>query len=96
MIPPEIWFITLTVAAKIARKQRPAQPFYLIVTDHDRRVFAVEGPMTDDQPWIKAVVSCPPISGTASLATRAALIAMRWQQNFGACPVLPVCRPAAL
>jgi hypothetical protein len=26
------------------------QPFYLIVTDHDRGVFAVEGPMTDDRP----------------------------------------------
>ena len=27
------------------------QPFYLIVTDHDRGVFAVEGPMIDDRPW---------------------------------------------
>ena len=27
------------------------QPFYLIVTDHDRGVFTVEGPMTDDRPW---------------------------------------------
>ncbi len=31
------------------------QPFYLIVTDHDRGVFAVEGPMTDDRPWKEAV-----------------------------------------
>jgi hypothetical protein len=30
------------------------QPFYLIVTDHDRGVFAVEGPMTDDRPWQSA------------------------------------------
>jgi hypothetical protein len=30
------------------------QPFYLIVTDHDRGVFAVEGPMTDDRPWAEA------------------------------------------
>jgi hypothetical protein len=29
----------------------PAEPFYLIVTDHDRGVFAVEGPMTDDGHW---------------------------------------------
>ena len=29
----------------------PDQPFYLIVTDHDRGVFAVEGPMTDERPW---------------------------------------------
>ena len=32
----------------------PAQPFYLIVTDHDRGMFAVEGPMTDDRPWNEA------------------------------------------
>jgi hypothetical protein len=29
----------------------PTQPFYLIVADHDRGVFSVEGPMTDDRPW---------------------------------------------
>lgn len=28
-----------------------AETFYLIVTDHDRGVFAVEGPMTDDKRW---------------------------------------------
>ncbi|HME27829.1 MAG TPA: hypothetical protein VKI44_42015 [Acetobacteraceae bacterium] len=28
-----------------------AQPFFLIVTNHDRGVFSVEGPMTDDRPW---------------------------------------------
>ncbi len=32
----------------------PNQPFYLIVADHDRGVFAVEGPMTDDRPWTEA------------------------------------------
>jgi hypothetical protein len=32
----------------------PNQPFYLIVTDHDRGVFTVEGPMTDDRPWNEA------------------------------------------
>ena len=32
----------------------PDQPFYLIVTDQDRGVFAVEGPMTDDRPWKEA------------------------------------------
>jgi hypothetical protein len=32
----------------------PPEPFFLIVTDHDRRVFAVEGPMTDDRPWNEA------------------------------------------
>jgi hypothetical protein len=29
----------------------PTEPFFLIVTDHDRGVFCVEGPMTDDQAW---------------------------------------------
>jgi hypothetical protein len=29
----------------------PISPFYLVVSDNDRGVFAVEGPMTDDRPW---------------------------------------------
>ncbi|HME20828.1 MAG TPA: hypothetical protein VKI44_05615 [Acetobacteraceae bacterium] len=29
-------------------------PFFLIVADLDRGVFAVEGPMTDDGPWQSA------------------------------------------
>jgi hypothetical protein len=32
----------------------PSLPSYLIVTDHDRDFFAVEGPMTDDRPWNEA------------------------------------------
>ena len=32
----------------------PPVPFYLIVIDHDRGVFAVEGPMTDDRLWQSA------------------------------------------
>jgi len=35
-------------------RDNPAKPFYLIVTDHDRGMFAVEGPMTDDRPWQSA------------------------------------------
>ena len=35
-------------------RDEPGQPFFLIVTDHDRSVFAVEGPMTDDRPWQSA------------------------------------------
>jgi hypothetical protein len=35
-------------------RDNPNQPFYLIVTDHDRGVFAVEGPMVDDRPWKEA------------------------------------------
>lgn len=34
----------------------PIEPFVLIVADHDRRVFSVEGPMVDDNPWSKPVV----------------------------------------
>ena len=30
------------------------EPFYLIVTDHDRGVFTIEGPMTDTAPWDEA------------------------------------------
>ena len=33
---------------------RPIAPFFLIVADLDRGHFAVEGPMTDDQPWQSA------------------------------------------
>ena len=29
----------------------PPEPFFLIVINHDRGVFCVEGPMTDDAPW---------------------------------------------
>jgi hypothetical protein len=32
----------------------PTAPFYLIVTDHDCGVFAVEGPRIDDRPWLSA------------------------------------------
>jgi hypothetical protein len=32
----------------------PPAFFYLIVTDHDRGVFAVEGPTIDDRPWQSA------------------------------------------
>lgn len=30
------------------------EPFYLIVADLERGVFSVEGPMTDDRPWLAA------------------------------------------
>lgn len=35
------------------QKEQPG-PFYLIVIDHYRGVFAVEEPMTDDRPWQSA------------------------------------------
>jgi len=33
------------------------QSFYLIVTDQDKGTFSVEGPMTDDRQWNRAVVT---------------------------------------
>jgi len=48
----------------------PPAPFFLIVADHDRGMFAVEGPMTDDRPWQSAAraalddqryITCGPI-----------------------------------
>jgi hypothetical protein len=33
-----------------------APPFYLVVTDFDRGVFSVEGPMTDAGPWNEGAV----------------------------------------
>jgi hypothetical protein len=35
-------------------KDNPTEPFFLIVADLGRGVFAVEGPMTDEQPWKEA------------------------------------------
>jgi len=34
----------------------PGEPFYLIVTNKDNGTFSVEGPMTDDRQWNRAVV----------------------------------------
>ena len=53
-------------------------PFYLIVADRDRGVFAVEGPMTDDRPWEAAAKLR---SATTNIASRAGLLAWigtRW------------------
>jgi hypothetical protein len=41
----------------VANDPDPIEAFYLIVADHNRRVFAVEGPMTDDRPWEAAAKS---------------------------------------
>jgi hypothetical protein len=34
----------------------PTEPFFLIVADHDRGFFSVEGPMIDDRPWNDAAM----------------------------------------
>ena len=69
-------------------------PFYLIVADHDRGVFAVEGPMTDDRPWNEAATWARN-SSIASSAARPARIATRWRQNFTARTSWPVFHRAA-
>jgi hypothetical protein len=39
----------------------PGRTFVLIVVDRDRGEFTVEGPMSDDRPWNKAVVNAQKI-----------------------------------
>jgi propanediol dehydratase large subunit len=36
---------------------RGIEPFLLVVADHNKKVFSIEGPMTDDRPWNHAVVA---------------------------------------
>jgi hypothetical protein len=36
--------------------ERYNEQFYLIVTDKNNKTFSVEGPMTDDRQWNRAVV----------------------------------------
>ncbi|MBF6650211.1 hypothetical protein [Methylobacter sp. BlB1] len=36
----------------------PIEAFYLIVTDRDKKVFNIVGPMTDDTSWNKKVCEC--------------------------------------
>ena len=43
------------VEAPMSDTTSPA-PFFLILVDHDRRFFCVEGPMTDDRPWKDAAM----------------------------------------
>jgi hypothetical protein len=60
---------------------------FLIVIDEDRKLFTVEGPMADDQPWNSAVaaaqqdgrrIRCCNIGSTS----RADAIA-EWQRHYG-------------
>ena len=32
------------------------QSFLLVIVDHDKKVFAIEGPMDDDKPWTDALI----------------------------------------
>jgi hypothetical protein len=58
--------------------EQPA-PFFLIVADRDQGFFSVEGPMTDDRPWINAVRASS-LTG-ASCAARPARIEPRSRLN---------------
>ena len=76
----------------------PDQPFYLIVADLDRGVFAVEGPMTDERAWKDAArharkrerrIVCGPTG-----ADREALAAgYRREHNLAGVPPGSVMRP---
>jgi hypothetical protein len=72
------------------------ETFYLIVTDHDRGVFAVEGPMTDDKHWHDAAREARNHTNTASPAARPGQTATCWQPSIGASTSSLACRRAAL
>jgi hypothetical protein len=36
--------------------KRKISPFFLCVVDSDRKIFSIEGPMVNDEPWNEAVV----------------------------------------
>ena len=77
----------------------PSGPFFHIVADHDRSVFAVEGPMIDDGPWKSAArhardhlhrhVACGP-TGSDRVALAAAF---QRAKNFGGVPPGGILRP---
>lgn len=75
-----------------------ADPFFLIVADHDRSVFSVEGPMTDRAPWNQAIdeasrrhnrrIQCGPTG-----PDREALAAEYRQSRFCGVPPGSIVRP---
>jgi hypothetical protein len=38
-------------------RRKQIEPFFLVIVDRNKRIFSVEGPMTDDTEWAKAVVA---------------------------------------
>ncbi len=59
----------------------PTLPFYLIVTDHDRGFFAVEGPMTNDRPWNEAAAFARN-QQRRTCAARPVPIVTRWRPSI--------------
>jgi len=95
LLPMDIPPLGLPHTLKFTMPAEPTAPFFLIVTDHDRSVFSVEGPMTDDRPWIVAArfacnhyerhITCGPTG------TDRDLLAAGFRQTHG----WPACRRAA-
>jgi hypothetical protein len=76
-------------------KAGPIAPFYLIVTEQDRGVFSVEGPMTDDRPWGAAAQYAR--NHQHRITGRTAPTETRWRPRIEASThSLPASRPAAL
>ena len=76
----------------------PTVPFFLIVVDHDQRLFSAEGPMTDDGPWKRAAgrareherrVQC----GPASPDRRSLSMEYQRDSGFGGVPPGSILRP---
>ncbi len=72
----------MTVPGLRSWENRPVRPdpsalFFLVVADHDRGFFCIEGPMTDDQPWQDAALHARNQCSGESCAGRPALIVTR-------------------
>jgi hypothetical protein len=65
----------------------PGRSFVLVVVDRDAEEFTVEGPMTDDRPWNKAVVDAQKVGrnircfGLGNMTPNEA--AAEWQGTHG-------------
>jgi hypothetical protein len=79
-------------AAKGGRRWRGSgfvseAPFFLIIVDEDRKQFAVEGPLTDHEPWSRAITAANDEGRKVRYCnigekTRADTIAV-WQRHYG-------------
>jgi hypothetical protein len=62
-------------------------PFFLIIVDDDRKQFAVEGPLTDHEPWSRAIGAAQAEGRKVRYCnigekTRSDTIAV-WQRHYG-------------
>jgi hypothetical protein len=74
----------------------PTQPFYLIVADHGRGMFAVEGPMTDDRPWKQAAAQARDgrvVCGPAGAQREGLAAEYRRTHNLAGVPPGSIVRP---